>query len=544
MGGRQFAAHVLVDAAEDGHDFDEKENGDADGHNGDDGRVHHGGFYLLAEALRVLLIGGEAGKNFGEQTALFAGRDHRVIEAGENLGMFLQRLGEAIAGFDARGDIFDQVAHDLVLGLFGESLEGLDHGQAGVDHGGQLAGEHHKVSQRNRAAAGAAFLGDLFLNGDDEKVAVEQGGDGAGFGGGFDGAPNFAAGGRIARSVSERRHGGFSRSVNSKFAATGQAQIVMPVKGAGRKNGRRVDKPAARLQRKSKSSMSIPTRFTLAQKDIPHRWYNLLADFPEPLPPPLHPGTREPVTPDLMLRLFPQSLVEQEMAAAKWIEIPAEVREVYALWRPTPLLRAVRLERGAANSGPYLLQIRGRQPGRKPQGEHLRSASLLQQNGRHKTPGDRNRRRPMGIVPGHGVSNIRLGVCRLHGARELRAEALPADVDAHLGRDRVSESERSNGLWPRLARVGPGLRRQPRHRDQRGGRGHRHASRHQVRPGQRVEPRLPAPDRDWPGSDPANGTGGRRAGRRRGLRWRRQQFRGAGLPVSGREKSGAAGKFG
>ena len=78
---------------------------------------------------------------------------------------------------------------------------------------------------------------------------------------------------------------------------------------------------------------------------MPTHWYNLLADLPEPLPPPLHPGTREPVTPDLMMGLFPESLVAQEMSSDRMVEIPQEVREVYALFRPTPLLRAVRLER-------------------------------------------------------------------------------------------------------------------------------------------------------------------------------------------------------
>jgi tryptophan synthase beta chain len=89
----------------------------------------------------------------------------------------------------------------------------------------------------------------------------------------------------------------------------------------------------------------MQTRFDLTQADIPERWYNLQADFPEPLPPPLHPGTKQPVTPDLMLGLFPETLVQQEMSAERWIAVPEPVREIYALWRPTPLLRAVRLER-------------------------------------------------------------------------------------------------------------------------------------------------------------------------------------------------------
>jgi len=91
--------------------------------------------------------------------------------------------------------------------------------------------------------------------------------------------------------------------------------------------------------------MNPPLTFPLRAGEMPTQWYNLLADFPEPLPPPLHPGTREPVTPDLMMAMFPESLVAQEMSAERWIEIPAEVRDVYALYRPTPLLRAVRLEK-------------------------------------------------------------------------------------------------------------------------------------------------------------------------------------------------------
>ncbi|MBM3803626.1 MAG: TrpB-like pyridoxal phosphate-dependent enzyme [Acidimicrobiia bacterium] len=86
------------------------------------------------------------------------------------------------------------------------------------------------------------------------------------------------------------------------------------------------------------------TRFTLPQSAIPTRWYNLLSDLPEPLPPPLHPGTRQPVGLQDMTAIFPENLVMQEMSADRWIEIPEPVRDIYALWRPTPLLRATRLE--------------------------------------------------------------------------------------------------------------------------------------------------------------------------------------------------------
>jgi len=89
----------------------------------------------------------------------------------------------------------------------------------------------------------------------------------------------------------------------------------------------------------------MQTRFDLTQKDIPRTWYNLLHDFPEPLPPPLHPGTKQPVTLGDLETIFPRNLIEQETSSERWIEIPDEVRDIYALWRPTPLLRAVRLEK-------------------------------------------------------------------------------------------------------------------------------------------------------------------------------------------------------
>src|ERR1700739_4033494 len=87
------------------------------------------------------------------------------------------------------------------------------------------------------------------------------------------------------------------------------------------------------------------THFALTEADIPRRWYNTRAEIREPLPPPLHPGTRQPIGPAEMTAIFPENLVMQEMSPQQWIDIPDEVRNVYALWRPTPLLRAARLEK-------------------------------------------------------------------------------------------------------------------------------------------------------------------------------------------------------
>ncbi|HET6952057.1 MAG TPA: TrpB-like pyridoxal phosphate-dependent enzyme [Acidimicrobiales bacterium] len=86
-------------------------------------------------------------------------------------------------------------------------------------------------------------------------------------------------------------------------------------------------------------------RFDLPVDGLPTAWYNALPRLGEPLQPPLHPGTREPVGPDDLAPLFPMALVEQEMSPAPWIDVPGEVLDILRLWRPTPLVRAERLER-------------------------------------------------------------------------------------------------------------------------------------------------------------------------------------------------------
>ncbi|MCO5053344.1 MAG: TrpB-like pyridoxal phosphate-dependent enzyme [Verrucomicrobiae bacterium] len=120
--------------------------------------------------------------------------------------------------------------------------------------------------------------------------------------------------------------------------------------------------------------MSQTTNFALTQADIPSAWYNLNADFPEPLPPPLHPGTKEPMPPDALEAIFPRNLIEQEISGERWVEIPKPVREIYALWRPTPLLRAVRLERALQTPA----HIYYKYEGASPAGSHKVNTSVPQ----------------------------------------------------------------------------------------------------------------------------------------------------------------------
>src|SRR5512132_2842097 len=87
------------------------------------------------------------------------------------------------------------------------------------------------------------------------------------------------------------------------------------------------------------------TKFLLDESQLPRRWYNIRSDMPTASQPVLHPGTREPVGPDDLAPLFPMALIGQEVSAEPWIDVPGEVLDILRLWRPTPLVRAVRLER-------------------------------------------------------------------------------------------------------------------------------------------------------------------------------------------------------
>jgi tryptophan synthase beta chain len=83
----------------------------------------------------------------------------------------------------------------------------------------------------------------------------------------------------------------------------------------------------------------------LPESELPRQWYNIAADMPTPVEPPLHPGTGQPVGPDDLAPIFPMPLIEQEVSQERWIDIPEEVLEKYLYWRPTPLYRAYQFER-------------------------------------------------------------------------------------------------------------------------------------------------------------------------------------------------------
>src|ERR671937_641592 len=123
--------------------------------------------------------------------------------------------------------------------------------------------------------------------------------------------------------------------------------------------------------------MAEPIQFNLKPDDIPSVWYNIMPAIVgaggQPLPP-LHPGTKEPVTPDLLAPLFPMDLIAQEVSADRYIDIPEGVLDVYRLWRPTPLYRATRLERALQTPA----RIYFKYEGTSPAGSHKPNTAVAQ----------------------------------------------------------------------------------------------------------------------------------------------------------------------
>src|SRR5690606_31173926 len=103
-----------------------------------------------------------------------------------------------------------------------------------------------------------------------------------------------------------------------------------------RRCGREPRQGRTRTTRIAGDVMSDSVKFQLDEARMPTAWYNLAADLPTPPPPPLHPGTLEPLGPDALAPLFPMSLIEQEVSTEREIEIPGPVRDVYRQWRPSP----------------------------------------------------------------------------------------------------------------------------------------------------------------------------------------------------------------
>ncbi len=115
-------------------------------------------------------------------------------------------------------------------------------------------------------------------------------------------------------------------------------------------------------------------KIILPEKDIPKKWYNIAPDLPRPLDPPLNPETKEPIGPDALAPIFPMGLIEQEVSTERWIDIPEEVLDVLMLWRPSPLCRALNLEKALETPA----KIYYKYEGVSPPGSHKPNTAVAQ----------------------------------------------------------------------------------------------------------------------------------------------------------------------
>src|SRR5256712_3278940 len=118
----------------------------------------------------------------------------------------------------------------------------------------------------------------------------------------------------------------------------------------------------------------MTTKYLLREDQIPRNWYNILADLKTPPAPVLHPGTKKPVTPQDLAPLFPMAIIEQEMSGQREVPIPDEVRQALALWRPSPLYRAARLEKAVGTRS----HIYYKYEGVSPAGSHKPNTAVAQ----------------------------------------------------------------------------------------------------------------------------------------------------------------------
>ena len=117
-----------------------------------------------------------------------------------------------------------------------------------------------------------------------------------------------------------------------------------------------------------------PKRVFLSEKEIPTAWYNLQADLPKPVPPPLNPGTKQPISPADLEPVFAKALIAQEVSRQQWIDIPDQVRRVLAIWRPSPLVRATELEKALKTPA----RIYFKDESHSPPGSHKPNTSVAQ----------------------------------------------------------------------------------------------------------------------------------------------------------------------
>jgi hypothetical protein len=165
------------------------------------------------------------------------------------------------------------------------------------------------------------------------------------------------------------------KSSSSKAARNEEARkriVKASRKGAGKTKTLKTKKSSARKPAKkaAKTKVSKPVakvsadarKIMLGEERIPKGWYNIMADLPVPPPPPLHPGTKQPVGPGDLAPLFPMALIMQEVTQERYVDIPKPVTDIYRLWRPTPLYRATALEKALGTTAKIFYKYEGVSP--------------------------------------------------------------------------------------------------------------------------------------------------------------------------------------
>ena len=195
--------------------------------------------------------------------------------------------------------------------------------------------------------------------------------------------------------------------------------------------------------------MSDQIKFVLDETQIPKSWYNLAADLPKPLPPVLHPGTKQPVGPADLEPLFPMELILQEVSAERTIDIPEPIRDVYRMWRPSPLMRARRLEQTLGTPAKIYFKYEGVSPA----GSH-KPNTAVPQAWYNKEAGIKRLSTETGA--GQWGSSLAfagalfgIDVTGVPGARLVRPEALSPRADGNLRRALHRLAVERDGFRPR-----------------------------------------------------------------------------------------------
>ena len=281
--------------------------------------------------------------------------------------------------------------------------------------------------------------------------------------------------------------------------------------------------------------MSEQTKYLMGEDRIPHAWYNIVADLPSPPPPVLHPGTGQPVGPDDLAPLFPMALIGQEVSAERHIEIPTPVRDIYRMWRPTPLYRARRLEKALGTTARIFYKYEGVSPA----GSHKPNTAVAQafynkEEGVTKLSTETGAGQWGSSLAFAGALfglEVKVYMVKVSYNQKPYRRALMETYGAKCVASPSNETDSGRAILEGAS----GFAGQPRHRDLGGGGSRGQEPRHQIRARQRAQSRADASDGHRPRGDRADGGGRRLSRRRHRLRRRRLELRRHRLPVHRQE---------